>query len=245
VLVTRTWADRFATIGSIVPEEASTWTGRLFLTIDVDWACDEVLLETIDLLERATVAATFFVTHDTPLLRRVSANPRFELAIHPNFNALLSGESAREGGAERVVEELLAVVPRARSVRSHSMTQSSRLLDLFHRRGLTHDCNHFVPAGAGIELKPFRHWNGLIRVPYFWEDDVALAYGDTLDTGRVRAAPGLKVFDFHPIHVALNSPNLQCYEDSRPVHNDRARLREFSCSGEGVRTALERLLWNE
>ena len=238
------WAARFATIGSIVPEDDSTWADRLFLTIDVDWAIDKILLETVDLLERARVAATFFITHDTPVLGKLRANPRFEIAIHPNFNFLLSGEAARAGGADRVLAELLAIAPGSRSVRSHSMTQSSRLLDDFRRHALTHDCNHFVPARAGIELKPYRHWNGLIRVPYFWEDDVALAYGDALDTTRLRTASGLKVFDFHPIHIALNSASLESYENSRNDHRDPAALRKHVFGGPGVRTSLDGLLWN-
>lgn len=43
----------------------------LYLTFDVDWACDEVLADTIDLVEEADVCATCFVTHDAPLLKRL------------------------------------------------------------------------------------------------------------------------------------------------------------------------------
>ena len=59
------------------------------------------------------------------------------------------------------------------------MTQSSGLLALFKDMGLTYDANHFVPVQTGIELKPWKLWNDLIRVPYFWEDDVHVLYDST------------------------------------------------------------------
>ncbi len=76
----------FKNISSIVVNEEHTWKDKIFLTFDIDWANDDVLNDTIDLIERSDIAATWFVTHDTPVLNRLRANPRFELGIHPNFN---------------------------------------------------------------------------------------------------------------------------------------------------------------
>jgi hypothetical protein len=233
-----------ARIRSIRPEVPSTWEGQGFLTFDLDWACDGVLTYSIDLIENAGVEATWFVTHDTPLLARLRANPRFELGIHPNFNDLMFGSEAASDAAgcpEDIVETLLRIVPEAVSVRSHSMAQSSRLLDVFRRAGLTHDCNHFIPASTGIALKPWRHWNGMIKVPYCWEDDVALQDGASGIEAALRSS-GLVVFDFHPVHVALNSPSLSHYEVSRPFHADWSRLQHMSFDGDGVRKVLQRLL---
>jgi len=72
--------------------------------------------------------ATWFVTHDTPLISRLRTNSKFELGIHPNFDFLIQGEPRNGGNAQEVVARLLEIVPEAKSVRSHSMTQSSRLL---------------------------------------------------------------------------------------------------------------------
>ena len=238
------WRSRFAPVGSIHPDASATWLGRLFLTIDVDWASDRVLEHTVELVEAADVAATFFVTHDTPVLARIRANPRFELGIHPNFNPLLTGSPAGPRDMREVVANLMAIVPEARSVRSHSMTQSSRILDLFVEAGLTHDCNHFVPAQSGIALKPFRHWNGMIRVPYFWEDDVELAYGAMASMGELcrRSHSELCVFDFHPIHLALNTTSLEHYERSRASHHDWGLLGSHIATSYGVRDRLLELL---
>lgn len=127
----------FRTISTIRVDDETTWRDALFLTFDIDWAHDDVLNDTIDLVEEAGVAATWFVTHDTPVLKRLRDNPKFELGIHPNFNYLLEGGDRNGCNAREVIERLRVIVPEATSVRSHSMTQSTGLLDLFVRGGHT------------------------------------------------------------------------------------------------------------
>lgn len=240
------WAERFGRLGEIVPERAETWEGRLFLTVDLDWAPDWAIADCLDLVEEARVAATIFVTHDTPLLARMRANPRIELGLHPNFNPLLDGLSS-QGSAETVMRGLQRIVPEARAVRSHSMTQSSRLLDVFLRCGITHESNHFVPAHTGIALKPYRHWKqDLVRVPYCWEDDVDLAFGSPLPILSVAAGEGLKVFDFHPIHVALDTVSLAHYEAARGLLGEGQTSRPAAPRDpKGVRAQFRALLFGE
>lgn len=235
------------TIASIDPRDETTWRDRIFLTFDIDWAHDDVLLDTIDMVEAANVSATWFVTHDTPVLSRLRSNPKFELGIHPNFNFLLSGDDRAGRDSNEVLQRLMGIVPDARSVRSHSMTQSSVLLQSFAAMGLTHDANHFVPASVGYDLRPWVLWNGLTRVPYFWEDDLFCAYReqqrpepdivDALHLGR-----GIKVFDLHPIHVFLNTDRLERYESTRPIHHNPSLLRSKRYEGKGARDSLQQLL---
>ena len=200
--------SKISNISVIKPKE---WQEPLFLTFDIDWACDEVLADTIALAENANVAATWFVTHDTTLLHRLRNNPKFELGIHPNFNSLLEGNLQNGRNAEEVIDRVLKFVPEAKAVRCHSMTQNSRLLQLFVYKGLTHDCNHFTPEQSGILLKPWRLWNGLIKVPHFWEDDAVCIYEVNTPVQELLSMGGLKVFDFHPIHIFLNTENLERY----------------------------------
>jgi hypothetical protein len=235
----------FDTIRSVAADNDSTWRDKVFLTFDIDWAHDEVLSDTIDLVERTDVAATWFVTHDTPLLDRLRGNPKFELGIHPNFNFLLQGDDRNGRTAQEVVDRVRMIVPDALSIRSHSMAQSSQLLDLFAREGLSHDCNHFIPAHVDIELKCWLLWNGMVRVPYFWEDDLACVNADSASrnnmTDLVRR-PGLRVFDFHPIHVFLNTEHLSRYQHTRPLHDKPDELIRQRHEGEGTRTLLMDLL---
>ena len=218
--------ERFGRIAEITLSNGASWRDRLFLTVDIDWATDEVIADTVDLIEEAGVSATWFVTHDTPMISRLRDNPRFELGIHPNFNFLLAGDPRNGADCAAVIDALLSLVPEARSVRSHSMAQSSVLLNMFAERGLTHDCNTFVPEEAGIALMPWRHWNGMVKVPYFWEDDVRCLSDCASGIAELAQRPGLKVFDFHPIHVFLNTEVLDRYEAARPHLADSAALLE-------------------
>ncbi|MBK7450428.1 MAG: hypothetical protein IPJ47_13810, partial [Anaerolineales bacterium] len=104
------------------------------MTFDIDWAHDDVLNDTIDLVEEANIAATWFVTHETPLLSRLRANSKFELGLHPNFNFLLEGDIRNGKNCHEVIDRMYAIVPEAVSARSHSMTQNSGILELFKSR---------------------------------------------------------------------------------------------------------------
>src|SRR5690606_34162071 len=103
--------------------------------------------------------------------------------------------------------------------------------------------NHFIPHQSGMTLAPWKTWNGLIKVPYFWEDDVACIYEDNTDISSLKQANGLKVFDFHPIHIFLNTEHMDRYEQSRPVHRTpKELLSHVNKKSEGARTKLQRLM---
>lgn len=237
--------DRFSKISRIDPDDPTTWENKIFLTFDIDWAHDVVIAECIELVEEAGVPATWFVTHETPMLSRLRENPLFEIGIHPNFNFLfdLSARAGRNAGS--VIDGILSIAPEATSVRSHHMTQSSGLLALFKERGITHDCNHFIPANADIQLKPWYLWNNIVRVPYQWEDDVAYLYSGKLAFPSMRellSRESMLVFDFHPIHVYLNTEGAQRYEATRNLHYEPAALSAHRYTGYGSRSALCELL---
>ena len=196
---------------------------KIFLTFDLDWCSDEVLEFLLDILE--DIKATFFVTHKTKLLKRMEKS-NFELGIHPNFNFLLNGDFRYGKNIEEVLKYYLDIVE-AKSVRSHSMTQNSNILDIFFKNGLQFDCNTFIPFSSNIILKPYKHWNGIVKVPYFWEDDVHCIYNWDWDVKKYLSYKGLKVFDFHPIHIFLNTENLERYNKARPYLKDYKKLKEF------------------
>ena len=233
---------QFSVISEVSVDDPETWQDKLFLTFDVDWAHDDILEDTIDLIEKADVSATWFVTHITPLLERLRSNPKFELGIHPNFNFLLDGDSTNGKNAKEIVGRLLDIVPEAKSVRSHSVAQNAYMMLYFQRVGLTHDCNHFIPEQAGMELKPWHLWNGVIKVPYFWEDDVVCMYKLNTPVLNLVHRGGIKVFNFHPIHVFLNTENLERYERTRSLHGKPEELKRHRFDGEGVRKDLLQIL---
>jgi peptidoglycan/xylan/chitin deacetylase (PgdA/CDA1 family) len=68
-------ALKFEVINKINAEEPTSWDSKVFLTFDVDWAHDDFLTDVIDLVEQYGIPATWFITHETPLNRRLRENP--------------------------------------------------------------------------------------------------------------------------------------------------------------------------
>ena len=140
-------------------------------SLDVDWAPEEVIKDSLNLFENYGVKCTVFNTHDSNIINE-SNRDFFEIGIHPNFNPLLDGNN--NTNADSIIKKLLKIYPEAKGIRSHSMTQSSRLLRLFKDNGLIYDCNQFFPYKW--DLHPYKCWTGLKRIPYNWEDDIHFAY---------------------------------------------------------------------
>ena len=184
----------------------------LALTLDVDWAPDFMIDFVAEILIEHRVRATWFITHESPSLARLRMHPDlFELGIHPNFfPGSTHGESP---GA--VLQHCMALVPQAVSVRTHGLLQSTALLaQIMDQTPVMIDASLFLPHAP--ELRPIEYQWGqrtLLRVPYFWEDDFEIER--TTPCWQLESlmakGPGLKVFDFHPVHVYLNSHTMEAY----------------------------------
>lgn len=233
--------ERFSSLTAIDVDNSATWLGKIFLTFDIDWAHDSVLADAIDLVEKAGVPATWFITHSTPLIERLRSNPNFTLGIHPNFNDLLSGQQRSNGSsAKDVLRNLLELVPEAKVVRSHSLVQSERLVDLFNECGITHISNFFVPEEAGPQ-RPWRLWDGMTCTPHVWQDNVSMRLNDIVQPPV--GGDGLQIYDFHPIHVFLNTELVDRYESARPYFQQPSKLIEHRLEGSrGTRDVLLGLL---
>lgn len=232
---------KFENIKNIDIANPSSWQDRVFVTFDIDWCSDEVLSYTLDIIEKYNIKATFFVTHKTNLLARMRANQNIELGIHPNFNPLLNGDFRYGNNIDEVIEYYKKIVPDALSIRSHSLTVNSHMLNAFEKHGLKYECNQYIPLNSNIKLYPYKHINSIIRVPHFWEDDLHCVYKDSWDIDTYLKYDGLKVFDFHPIHVFLNTEHLDRYENSREWHNSRDELLKHIYNGFGIKSFLENL----
>src|SRR5688572_8991260 len=141
-------------------------------TIDIDWATELVIEHTLLIFEEYRVKCTLFATHHSEALDNCNRE-LFEIAIHPNFNPLMQGKS--NVSVESIIGELIKLYPESKGIRCHGMTQSSYLLDQFFKLGFVYDANHFLPYWDNI--KPYKLWNGLVKIPYNWEDDIHFMYG--------------------------------------------------------------------
>lgn len=202
---------------------------RVCLSFDQDWAPAWATLDIHDAVAAAPVEATFFATHGCESLEAIRERGLVELGWHPNF---LTG-SSHGSTTEEVLDTMALLVPEARGARAHCLVRGTPFLAAYKARGLSYDAADLHDGVSG--LRPFLSWTGIVRIPIWFEDDVHLERGlpcrlDALDL----ASPGLKVFTFHPVLVALNATNLTAYGalkadlGRRGVPLTEARPEDFS-----------------
>lgn len=195
----------------------------VIFTSDIDWAPDAVIDDTVKLFTEHQTHCTFFATHKTPALEHLNEN-LFEIGLHLNFTSLLSGSSSRS--ADSILTELVENFPEAKGVRSHALVHSSGLLELFRRHGMLYESNHLMPYFAG--LSPYLLWNGLLSIPYNWEDDVHWAFERSFDDCGIEILTNkLVILDFHPIHLFLNTDSQSTYDRAKPYYQHPEKLIEY------------------
>ncbi len=218
----------------------------IVLTLDIDWAPDFMIDFAAEQLISHNVKATWFITHDSPAVKRLGDYPYlFELGIHPNF---LPG-STHGQTPEEVLSHCMQLVPDAVSMRTHALIQSSPLLaQIMKETSIKRDVSLFLPYHPN--LQPVSYWwegRHLLRIPYFWEDDVEMQQPEPNWHFDSRFCGGVKIFDFHPVHVYLNSKNMMPYETLKQKtrgFSDSVPAYAKNCiqCGKGTGTLFEELL---
>lgn len=194
----------------------------ILFTADIDWAPEEVISDTIQLFEKYNVCCTFFATHYSDVLIKCNRE-LFELGLHPNFNKLLQGSG---GDPDEILNSLKNYYPEAKGVRSHSLTQNGWLLNKYKEIGMLYEVNHFLPYHQSIF--PYKLWNGLLRIPFNWEDDYHFALDLPFNNSNIDLNDtGLNIFNFHPIHIFLNSENNVRYLKTKDCMQDVTKLRPW------------------
>ncbi len=218
------------------------------ITLDIDWAPDFVIDHVAGLLAAAQVPATWFVTHASPAVERLRQRPDlFELGVHPN---LMAG-STHGDSPDAVLAHMCALVPEAVSLRTHALVQSTPLFArVVQQTPWVNDVSLFLPYVPHLRPAAFRVGGGVLcRLPCFWSDAQEMSQPEP--DWRVAEGwlemPGLKVFAFHPIHIALNSGNVGAYEAlKRQVPQlDQAQVQDVDRLAQhapGTRTAFLGLL---
>jgi hypothetical protein len=206
-------------------------------TMDTDWASEEQIDFTLDLFDEYGVVMTPFITHPSETIARRFSDKRDIVGLHPNFLP----ESSHGDSYEKVVDHVRRLWPESVFYRSHSFFDNTHIGRLFSEFGFKFDSNLLLYLQN--HLFPLKHNSGLLRFPVAWEDDVhlwkRLPPHITTITDFL-ASPGLKIFNFHPIHVYLNTPSLAYYFATK----EKSMKRSFE--GSGVKTMLIELLeWLE
>ncbi len=104
-----------------------------------------------------------------------------------------------------------SLVPGAVGVRAHCLIEGTPQLLAYGKAGLQYDASDLRHGAPG--LAPWLSWTGVYRIPIWFEDDVQLQLGLPAELSTLNwIGDGLKVFNFHPILIALNASDLSGYE---------------------------------
>lgn len=186
------------------------------LTFDVDWASEPVLEHLINKLTDLNLSATFFATHDSEVLKSLNSD-FFEVGIHPNFNH-------SKGDIITPIKELKKIYPNAIGGRSHSLFSSSNILEEYEKAGLKYESNIFLPHHENLTV--VRRRKNLMSIPFFWSDDYYLENKsiNKKSIEKLLRVNGLKVFNFHPIHIFINTPSLKYYKKIKEYYHESEKL---------------------
>lgn len=177
------------------------------ITLDCDWAPDFVLEYVGKILITYNVKSTWFVTNNSNFVQNHKTNPLFEFGLHPNF----SPNSTQGTNPDEILSNMTKIIPNAKSVRTHGLIQSSNLLSKFPEHGIENDVSIILPRTKNI-VPHYSDYLKLFRYPFFWEDDEEFSTKFSWSVNDMNLNfSGLKIFDFHPIHIFLNSNKINNY----------------------------------
>ncbi len=177
------------------------------ITLDCEWAPDFILEHVSNVLMDKEVKSTWFVTNESPIIDELKRNSLFELGIHPNFYP----SSSQGEDSDSVLKNLKKIVQHSKSIRTHRLLQSSPLLCKFQEYGIENDVSIFLPYTKNITPHYSKYLN-LFRFPFFWEDDTEMVENSSWSINDPRLnVNGLKIYNFHPILIYLNSNNMKSY----------------------------------
>ena len=169
-------------------------------TIDLDWANEIMIEETLNLFDKHEMPVTPFITHKSKVIEEHYEDKRSLVGLHPNFWK----DSTQGNNYIEIIENLCKLWPEARGWRSHRWFEDLKFSLEFARRGFKYDstvCMFLFP-----NITPNHCIPGLVQFPVFFEDRWFMSGKWHIQTIQQRCAtPGLKVFDFHPHHIYTNN----------------------------------------
>jgi hypothetical protein len=182
-------------------------------------------------------AGTFFCTR-----RYEALGAPHELCPHPYL------PDGADWDAE--LTTMRAAFPEARGWRAHSCVYSHMLAMRLAADGYLYASSFDQIGRPGLE--PTREAWGVWQLPIYYMDNLDFSYGRfwpgeahrPFERGLIEAAlahDGIHVFDFHPVHLLLNSTSAEAYLERRDAFLAGAPLDALRCPGYGSRNFYDDL----
>lgn len=210
------------------------------VTVDLDWACEAAIEQTLEFLLSHNIVPTIFTTHDSPTVE--AAMKDIEVGLHPFFNPLSSHGST----IPEVVSRVLDIPHNLKAYRCHRYATCNSSSQAMTEAGMLLSSNICTDLQV---VAPFKNRFGLLEVPIFLEDGGYLWRGHPLNVDNKllghNVGKGPKVITIHPMHFAINTPHFQYMVDiktslGRKEWNEMGSktLNKISWKGRGIQNFL-------
>jgi hypothetical protein len=228
-------------LSSISTNMQTTWKNKIFITFDIDWACDEILHDTYSICKDAGICATFFATHSSPIIQEITKDPSMEVGIHPNFVPLLRHNNTH-CSYKNVLDDITRKFPEAKSSRSHGVIQGGIIMEHLTSLGVNIMSNVMIPWESEIGIKPYNTVYNAIEAPFCWADEHEWSLNRQTCFASLFKKDHLMVIAFHPVHIFLNTPNQNFYNERKTSLLSKLEPASSRYTGEGTRTLFFRML---
>ena len=210
---------------------------KLIVTIDLDWACEAAIEDTLDSLDALNILPTVFVTHRSP---RIEASlSKLNVGLHPYFDK----NSSHGSSISQVVDHILELPHNLPAFRCHRFAICNSSRQAMAEAGMIISSN----ICTDLEIvPPFSDRFGMLEVPIFMEDGGYLWRKHSLDISQKFKekiqSQGVKVITIHPMHFSINTPNFEyMYKIKQSMSREewigmnKDTLNKFRWKGRGIR----------
>lgn len=217
---------------------------HLIVTVDIDWACEPAIEETLDFLKDKNILPTIFSTHHSS---RVEASmSEIEIGLHPYFDL----NSSQGSCITEVVKYVMDLPHNLPAYRCHRFASCNVSRQAMAEAGLLISSN--VCTDLEI-ISPFKDRFGLLEVPIFLEDGGYLWQKHPLEIKQPLmekiVSNEIKVITIHPMHFAINTPHFHYMQDIKKSVNRQSwstmrkkTLNNLRWPGRGIRDLMIDLL---
>lgn len=216
----------------------------LIVTIDLDWASEAAIIETVDFFKSQNIPVTIFATHNSAYIEKNMH--QVEVGLHPFFDI----SSSHGTSVNQVVNHVIGLSHNLSAFRCHRFAISNASMAAMVRAGMLISSNVCTDLEV---VSPFKNRFGILEVPVFFEDGgflwrgYSLAINEKLENA-IRD-PREKVLLIHPMHFVINTPNFEYMVKikrslDRYQWNDMSlhKLNSLRWKGRGIRDVLIELI---
>lgn len=208
----------------------------LIVTVDLDWAPEPAIEETLDYLQERGIIPTVFATHRSS--RVESSLHQIEVGLHPFFHP----SSSHGKTLEEIVDSVMSIPHNIPAFRCHRYATCNESNNQMIQAGMKVASN----ICTNLEIvSPFIDRLGLIQVPIYFEDGGYLWNYDLLKTTFQVVEEAIIVINIHPMHFVVNTPFFDYMVQIKKqftrenwIGMSRKQLDNLRYKGKGIRQVI-------